>query len=161
VEAVVHLAGSTAPIANATVNLRTASGNYRSAVSGADGAVSFAGLPFGEYTVSTPIVNLRAAVAGSVPDSSVLPRELSLKIAVDPDRPDWRVSLGLLRPATISGTIRDSSGAPVPDALVSAMGMEFRAGRRTLVTESSTRSDAAGAYTLTTCAWTLARNGMP
>lgn len=161
VEVFVHLVGSAEPVPGVQVSIRTAtaaspttytalvstSTGFRSAGTNVDGIASFSGIPYGDYSVSTPAPTVRDLISGTAAAGGS-GRELSLSVTINPDRPRWRVSLGVQRPVEIRGTVRDENGRPVADAVVEALETAYRRGRRVLVSESSTRTDSAGEYTL-------------
>jgi hypothetical protein len=155
IEVVVHLAGSSQVVPGSLVSIRSVDGGYRhnrTVATNFEGFASFSGIPYGDYTVSTPAPFIRDLIAGVTPQPGAAQRELSLQVSINPERQKWKVSLGLQRPARISGTIRDSAGNPVLDALVEGLSIGYRNGRSTFEAESSTRTDRFGEYTLTTAA---------
>jgi hypothetical protein len=151
IEVVVHLTGSSQVVPGSLVSIRSVDGGYRhnrTVATNFEGLVSFSGIPYGDYTVSTPAPAMRDLIAGVTPQPGAAQRELSLQVSINPERQKWRVSLGLQRPAQISGTVRDSAGNPVLDALVESLTTGYRNGRDTFESASSTRTDRFGEYTL-------------
>lgn len=153
IEVIVHLANSSQVVPGSLVSIRSVDGGFRhnrTVATNFEGLASFAGIPYGDYTVSTPAPSVRDIVAGATPQLGAPQRELSVQVSINPERQKWRVSLGIRRPAQISGTVRDSEGNPLLDALVEGLAIGYSNGRRTFETESSTRTDRFGEYTLTT-----------
>jgi hypothetical protein len=153
IEVVVHLTGSSQVVPGSIVSIRSVDGGYRhnrTVATNFEGLASFSGIPYGDYTVSTPAPFIRDILAGVTPQPGAAQRELSLQVSINPERQKWKVSLGLLQPAKISGTVRDSAGNPVLDALVEGLTTGYHNGWSTFESASSTRTDRFGEYTLPT-----------
>ena len=143
----VHLVGAVTPVSRSDVRIRSTSSTFsRNLETNDKGIASFSGIPYGDYVVSTTMILMADALAGG--SSSAIRRDLSVTVTINPNRPKWAVSLGLLRPGVIRGTVRQSNGTPAADVSVSSMNPGYQDGRRTLVSESTTRTNARGEYEL-------------
>lgn len=149
-EVTVHHVGSATPVPDAVVSVQGVGINLvRSEVTNRIGMVSFSGLPYGDIVVSTPMISMASALSGVSGYSTQLPqRDLSLTVTINPDRPKWAVSLGLLFPGNIHGTVQNSDGSPAVDVAVTGVNFGFFNGRRILIPEASTRTGSKGEYDL-------------
>ena len=148
IQVVVHHAGGASPVADADVLIQSKSGDYlRQGVTDEKGSVTIEGLPFGDYTVSTPAISIADQVAGVTPSNGLL-RYLSLVVTINPDRPSWTASLGLVFPASIRGHVRDADGNPAVNATVTGMTSGFRNGKRTMIPEFTAQTNEKGEYEL-------------
>jgi hypothetical protein len=147
IDVTVHLVGSATPVAGRDVRIRsTASSFTRSLETNDKGVASFAGIPYGDYVVSTVATSISDALLGGPSNGNS--RDLSLTITINPNRPKWAVSLGLLLPGVLRGKVRDENGAPAADITVTSMNSGYQDGRRILTQELSTQTNSMGEYQL-------------
>jgi carboxypeptidase family protein len=147
IDVTVHLSGSTTPVAANVVRIRSTSSSFaRSLETNDKGVASFAGIPYGDYLVSTSTISIADALSGEGSNGNA--RELSVTITINPNRPRWAVSLGLFLRGTLQGKVRNENGTPAADISVSSMNAGYQEGRRILIAESSTKTNAMGEYQL-------------
>ena len=147
IDVTVHLSGSTTPVAAREVRIRSTSSSFARTLETNDkGLVSFAGIPYGDYLVSTSTISMTDALSGG--NSNGISRDLSVTITINPNRPKWAVSLGLYLKGELQGKVRNENGSPAAGISVSSMNVGYQDGRRVLIAESSTTTNASGEYQL-------------
>src|SRR5262249_49110177 len=77
-----------------------------------------------------------------------VPLAASASVQISPPQSIQEISLSLSLGATISGRVRSSVGATVPNARVATVVLGYTNGRRTLQQGPSTQTDAQGEYRL-------------
>ncbi|HLK46496.1 MAG TPA: carboxypeptidase-like regulatory domain-containing protein [Bryobacteraceae bacterium] len=146
---VVFDAGNNAPIRRAVVTLSTVEARPQDAVAWTDGQGRFAFgyLPPGRYELRVSKNGYQAAVYGT--DS---PRRPPGIITIDAGETRGDLVFRLQLVTTITGTVTDDHGDPLPGVSVAAMRWGWQRQKRRLLPGPSAQSDAEGHYRLTNIA---------
>ena len=140
VDGVVVKAGTSEPVAKATVELRMLGDNPGAAAvmtTGSDGRFSFAGIPSGRYRV-------QVSRSGYLNSSAASSRELALQGGAS----SRNVRLSLTETGAISGRVFDGSGDPIANVAVQALGYIWEDGQRKLDEVKTTDTNDRGEFRL-------------